>query len=89
AIADDDVCTAPVELLPPQAAPQPREAAMIDETADWADEPFIVDAPSIPEPTTPFAFLSDHAFWDLVPELERDEEALPPAALPAPAPVTT
>ncbi|SIR16014.1 hypothetical protein SAMN05880592_1111, partial [Bosea sp. TND4EK4] len=64
----------------------------VDDLADWADEAaFLGDTePGPAEPVTPFAFLSDHAFWDLVPAIEQHEDVVAPSAPaqpPAPVPV--
>ena len=73
----------PAELAP-FAEPEPVEPVAQESWTQevWPeDEEAIAEAvPALPataaEPRpTPFAFLSDHAFWDLVPEIGRDEGA--------------
>ncbi len=84
-----------------EAAPEPFESVpiavphsagheLVEDPADWADDaPFFDEADAEPaEPPTPFAFLSDHAFWDLVPAIEQHEDVVAPSApMPAPAPL--
>ncbi|MDX3807660.1 MAG: DNA translocase FtsK, partial [Bosea sp. (in: a-proteobacteria)] len=73
--------TVPVEAM--------AEEAWLEDDATFAEEeevPAPVQARSELRPT-PFAFLSDHAFWDLVPEIGRDDgetnsSSLAPVAMP-------
>ncbi len=53
------------EIWPEDEAPERDEAA-------FANARQSTEIPAEPR-STPFAFLSDHAFWDLVPEIGRDE----------------
>ncbi|CAH1658583.1 Cell division protein FtsK [Hyphomicrobiales bacterium] len=76
----------------PDAEPDDALAPVIDEPFEVIEEVVwsgtVVEAE---EATTPLAFISDHAFWECVPEAERDdaefsfETVAPPAAWAAPA----
>ncbi|WP_291664513.1 DNA translocase FtsK, partial [Bosea sp. (in: a-proteobacteria)] len=69
------------------------EAAAIEvEMLDiWPEGDTVAEALPVPEAdvaprSAPFAFLSDHAFWDLVPEIGRDEGSPQPSSTVAPVP---